>query len=60
MTTAHQQPTRRGELHARLRELCAVRDVLADDLDDAVVLSEYVSVVEQIDRIKETLWPPRS
>ena len=57
-TTTHQKP-QRGELHARLRELCAVRDVLADDLDDAVVLSEYVSVQEQIDRIKETLWPSR-
>jgi hypothetical protein len=55
MTTT--QPTRRGEMNARLRELCAVRTALADDLDDAVVLSEYVSVVEQIAKLKAMLWP---
>jgi hypothetical protein len=31
MTTT--QPTRRGEVNARLRELCAVRAALAGDLD---------------------------
>jgi hypothetical protein len=48
--------TSAADAKARLAELLAVKDALASDLDDAHVLSEYVSVQEQIDRI-EALWP---
>jgi hypothetical protein len=58
-TTTHQKPRRRSEIHARLQELVAVRDALADDLDDPHVLSEYTVVEQQIRHVKDLLWPPR-
>jgi hypothetical protein len=47
MTTAEREAIR-IDAERRLAELCAVRDVLRPDIDDAEVLSEFVSVDSQI------------
>ena len=58
MTTTEQRP-RRADLRDRLQELVAVREALRPDVDDSQVLSEFVSVQQQIANLKATLWPPR-
>ena len=60
ITTSAEQHPKRADLRDRLHELISVREALRPDIDDAHVLSEYVSVEQQIDDLKAMLWPSRS
>jgi hypothetical protein len=59
MTSAEVQAIRR-DARDRLNELVAVRDLLAPDRDDPLVMSELTVIESQIKAAKEALWPPRS
>ncbi len=45
----------RADAETRLRELIAVREVLTPDRDDALVLSELVTIESQIAACKKAL-----